>query len=266
MDIPTQLKDKTIRAILKHAESGYPQEICGVVVMTEKGEKYVKCKNIASNPEDDFKMCPESYMDAEEQGDVVGVVHSHPDGTTRPSSYDLAVMSVNRELELRIDTESLPTPWHIVSWPEGDYRQIIPEVHESLLGRQFVHGVWDCWQVCNDYYKRVYGIEFERFEREDCWWEIKDGPSLYESFFEGAGFYAVDTPQPGDMIVMQIGRSYHPNHAAIYLGDAEEFEGKPLFGGPFMLHHMYGRKSEVTVYGGQWYQRTRLVLRHKEAK
>lgn len=264
MDIPKELKAATIKAILKHAESGYPEEICGVVVNTVKGERYVECKNIATSPTEDFKMCPESYMDAEELGDVVGIVHSHPDHTTKPSSYDLAVMSVNREIELKLDPESSPIPWHIVSWPEGDYRQIIPEANTNLTGRPFVHGIWDCWQVCNDYYNKVYGIEFERFEREDCWWEIKDGPSLYEDFFEAAGFYVVDEPRAGDMIVMQIGRTYHPNHAGIYLGNIGEFEGNQLHGGPFLLHHMYGRKSDVVVYGGQWSQRTRMILRHKE--
>lgn len=264
MDIPSELKQSTIKSILKHAESGYPEEICGVIVMTEKGEKYVKCKNITKDPNQDFHICPESYMEAEELGDVVGIVHSHPDGTTKPSTYDTAVMATNRKVELQIDPDSNPIPWHIVSWPEGDYRQIIPEVQDKLLGRPFVHGIWDCWQVCNDYYNRHYGIEFERFEREDCWWENKDGPSLYEDFYEGAGFYVVDTPQVGDMIVMQIGRTFHPNHAGIYLGDIAEFEGEALHGGPFMLHHMYAKKSEIIVYGGQWAQRTRLILRHKE--
>lgn len=262
--IPKKLKTKTINAILKHAEDDYPNEACGVVVKNGKEEKYVRCINIAKDPTQDFKMCPESFMDAEELGDVIGIVHSHPDGTSNPSPHDLASMSVNREIELKINPESFAIPWHIVSWPEGDYRQITPTVHGSLLGRNFVHGLWDCWQACSDYYEKYHGIQFERFEREDCWWENKDGPSLYEEFYEGAGFYLVDEPQPGDMIVMQIGRSYHPNHAGIYLGNTTEFEGQSLFGGPFMLHHMYGKKSEIIVYGGQWQQRTRMILRHKE--
>lgn len=262
--IPKQLKTKTIDAILKHAADDYPNEACGVVVLDGKKEVYVRCINIAKDPTQDFKMCPLSYMDAEEIGDVIGIAHSHPDGTSNPSPHDLACMSVNREIELKINPDSHATPWHIVSWPEGDYRQITPQIHDSLLGRHFVHGVWDCWQVCNDYYSKYHGITFERFEREDAWWEIQDGPSLYEEFYGGAGFYQVDTPQVGDMIVMQIGRSFHPNHAGIYLGNTDSFEGQGLYGGPFLLHHMYNKKSEIIVYGGQWQQRTRMILRHKE--
>lgn len=262
---PAKLKSSTINAILKHAEQGYPEEVCGVVVVTDSGsEKYVKCVNIAKDPKNDFVMCPHSYADAEDIGTVVGICHSHPDATSKPSNYDLAVMSANREVELSISPDSPPTPWHIVSWPEGDYRQVVPEVNKSILGRPFVHNFWDCWQVCNDYYNKYHGLSFKRFQREDGWWEIKDGPSLYVDQFEQSGFYQVDKPEVGDMIVMQIGRSYHPNHAGIYLGNTEEFEGRKFYGGPFMLHHMYGKNSEVVVYGGQWLNRTRLVLRHKD--
>lgn len=266
MTIPERLQTKTIKDILKHAEQGYPNEICGVVVLTETGEQYVRCVNIAESTTDDFNMCPDSYADAEELGTVVGIVHSHPDSTTRPSSHDIAVMSRNYEVQLIVDPQSAPVPWHIVSWPEGDYRQIIPEVTTSLLDKPFVHGVWDCWATCEAYYKKYHGIEFPHYERKDRWWEEKETTSFYEEFHEAAGFYEVSEPQPGDMIVMQIGRSYHPNHAGIYLGELSEFEGRPLFGSTLMLHHMYDKKSDVIVYGGQWQQRTRMILRHREVK
>ena len=35
--------------------------------------------------------------------------------------------------------------------------------------------------------------------------------------------------------------------------------------GPFMLHHLHGRPSEVIVYGGNWHERARLILRHRKA-
>lgn len=265
MAAPSKIKSGTINAILKHAKDGYPNEICGVVVITDKGvEKYIPCVNIAKDPTNDFKMCPQSYADAEDQGEVVGICHSHPDATTQPSAHDIAVMSSNRELELLIDPTITPTPWHIVSWPEGDYRQVVPEVREAILGRPFVHNVWDCWQACNDYYNRYHGLTFPRYQREDGWWEVKDGPSWYVDQFEAAGFYQVNSPEPGDLIVMQIGRTFHPNHAGVYLGNVEKFEDQNLYGGPFMLHHMYGKKAEIIVYGGQWQNRTRMVLRHKD--
>lgn len=264
--IPKQLSEKTINAIMAHAKEGYPSEVCGVVVKKGRTVTYVPCVNLATNSTEEFDMCPESYSAAEELGDVVGIVHSHPDGTSRPSIADVAVMSRNREIELMVDPDSKPIPWHIVSWPEGDYRQVIPEAPGSLLGRPFVHNVWDCWSTCESYYKKYHGITFRSFHREDRWWEIEDTTSFYEEFYEECGFHqvSVNDIKPGDLIIMQIGRTFHPNHAGVYLGDVKEFEGQEYHGSPLMLHHMWGKASNVIVYGGQWLQRTRMVLRHKE--
>lgn len=265
--IPKKLKASTIKQIMAHAKEGYPSEICGVVVMTTSGEKYVRCVNLSTDPTQEFDMCPYSYSDAEELGEVVGIVHSHPDHNTRPSSHDIAVMSRNREIQLMVDPESQAIPWHIVSWPEGDYRQVIPQVETAILGRPFVHGVWDCWAACEAYYNRYHGLEFPRYDRKDRWWEEKETTSFYEECHEAAGFYRVTgDPRLGDLIIMQIGRSYHPNHAGVYLGEIDQFEDRKLFGKTLMLHHMYDKKSDIIVYGGQWHQRTRMILRNDEVK
>ncbi|VVO69128.1 hypothetical protein PS847_01212 [Pseudomonas fluorescens] len=146
---------------------------------------------------------------------------------------------------------------------------MLPEPLTPLLKRPFVHGAWDCWQVCADWYKREWGLEFEAFKRADGWWESKDNTSLYEANYEAAGFYRVDQPQRGDMIVMEVGRTVYPNHAGIFLGSDPALPGEDgaTFGpGPFLLHHLYGRPSEVIVFGGPWLDRTRLILRHKDAQ
>lgn len=73
----------------------------------------------------------------------------------------------------------------------------------------------------------------------------------------------------GDMIVMEVGRTVHPNHAGIFLGADPALPGEDAatFGpGPFLLHHLYGRPSGVIVFGGPWLDRTRLILRHTDAK
>ncbi|MNJ64107.1 NlpC/P60 family protein [compost metagenome] len=145
----------------------------------------------------------------------------------------------------------------------------MPKGHTALLGRPFVHGAWDCWQVCADWYEREWGLTFTQYTREDGWWERHDGPSLYEQHYKVEGFERVDTPQRGDLIVMAVGRTAHPNHAGIYLGHDPTLPGESWIAtgaGPFLLHHLYGRPSQVIVFGGPWLSRTRLILRHCKAQ
>lgn len=71
-----------------------------------------------------------------------------------------------------------------------------------------------------------------------------------------------------DRFELLIGRTAHPNHAGIYLGTDPSLPGEEsgvVGPGPFLLHHLYGRPSEIIVFGGPWNDRTRLILRHKVA-
>jgi len=251
------MRKHILAAVQAHAEEQYPRECCGLIITEGKAHRYVPCDNTAADPGEEFRISPEQYAQAEDQGQVIGIVHSHPDATSRPSPRDLAMC------------EATGLPWHILSWPEGDLRSITPTGHTPLLDRPFVHGAWDCWQACADWYEREWGLKFQAYAREDGWWEDAGGPSLYEQAYEAAGFYQVDEPQRGDMIVMAVGRTAHPNHAGIYLGGDPQLPGEraEVFGpGPFMLHHLLGRPSEIIVYGGPWLDRARLVLRHRHPK
>jgi len=251
------MRKHILAAVQEHAAAEYPRECCGLLLAVDRKQIYYPCTNVATEPTEEFRIAPEQYAEAEDLGEVIGIVHSHPDATSRPSPRDLAMC------------EATALPWHILSWPEGDLRTIAPAGNTPLLKRPFVHGAWDCWQVCADWYKREWGLEFEAFQRADGWWEDPVGPSLYEQAYEAAGFVQVDQPRRGDMIVMSVGRTAHPNHAGIYLGADPELPGESaevLGSGPFLLHHLYGRPSEIIVFGGPWLDRTRLILRHKDAQ
>ncbi len=101
-----------------------------------RSQRYIPCENTAADAGEEFRIAPEAYAEAEDQGEIVAVVHSHPDATSRPSAADVAMCNASG------------LTWHILSWPEGDLRTIEPVDQVPLLGRAFVHGVQDCWQVC----------------------------------------------------------------------------------------------------------------------
>lgn len=248
-------------AIRAHAEQAYPDEACGVLIKTEQGREYVPCRNQASTPREQFSLNPEDLVQAEDRGQVLAIIHSHPDKSPVPSMAD------------RVSCELHELPWGIVGWPGGEMVWFKPSAYQApLLGRDFAHGLLDCWDACRDWYARETGLVLPNFERKDLWWEERDGPSLYEANFADAGFYLVDEPRRGDMLVFIVpspGRPcHHPNHAAIYLGDEPAFVSEPapdLGGsGPFIYHHMAGRASTREIYGWSMASRLRLVLRHKD--
>ncbi|MEJ1267165.1 Mov34/MPN/PAD-1 family protein [Pantoea ananatis] len=57
----------------------YPKEACGLVVQAGGNQIGVPCKNISDNPTEHFAISPEEKRDAEKQGAVLMVIHSHPD-------------------------------------------------------------------------------------------------------------------------------------------------------------------------------------------
>ncbi|AVF54211.1 hydrolase Nlp/P60 [Pseudomonas fulva] len=248
-------------AIREHAERAYPAEACGVLIKTDQGRVYVPCRNLAKTPRENFRLHHEDLANAEDQGELLAIVHSHPDAAPTPSMAD------------RVSCELHEVPWGIVGWPGGDMQWFKPSGYQApLLGREFAHGLLDCWAACRDWYAREAGLMLPNFERDDLWWEQEDGPSLYEANFAATGFYQVDEPQRGDMLVFMVpspGRPcFHPNHAAIYLGSQPDLTSEPAArlggSGPFIYHHMAGRASTREVYGWSMANRCRLILRHKD--
>lgn len=233
------MKDRTLKAIREHAAQQYPREACGLVIVAKGRERYVPCRNLAQGTEH-FVMDPQDYAAAEDAGDVIAVVHSHPDAPATPSEADM------------VSCEATGLPWHILSWPADDFRTIEPSGYQApLVGRTFAHGVLDCWSLVRDFYARELAIDLPDFERRDDWWA--KGENLYIEGYPKAGFVHLnqDTPEKiGDVILMQR-RADVPNHGGVYIGNG------------LMLHHMHGRLSTREVYGGYWREITRCVLRHK---
>ena len=233
------MRETTLQAIMAHAAAAYPAECCGLIIQKGRVEHYIPCKNITPVPTEQFELCPEDYVAAEDRGTIIAIVHSHPgDGaTTQPSELDM----------LQCDAHGVP--WIIASWPEGDIRTIYPRVERELVGRGFVLGHADCWSLIMDWHKRQ-GVELKNYSVERPWWESGE-ENLYLDNWYAEGFREVDDPRPGDMVLMQVSAPV-VNHAGILLEDNQ------------LLHHLYGQLSCKTPYGGYWRERTALIVRHKD--
>ncbi|EGE4882873.1 phage tail protein, partial [Salmonella enterica subsp. enterica serovar Gaminara] len=196
--------------ILTHAKRCTPAESCGYVVKTAFETVYLPCGNISAEPGMYFRMSPEDYIRASFLGEVVALVHSHPGDGGQPY-----LSTVDRTLQIQSGLD-----WWLVSDERIHKFRCVPH----LTGRQFEHGVTDCYTLFRDAY-HLAGIDMPDFDREDDWWS--QGKSLYLDHLEATGFYRVDPEdaQPGDVLICCFG-SPTPNHAAIYCGNGE------------LLHHI----------------------------
>jgi len=221
----------------KHAEDCYPRESCGLIVSINGVDTYRRARNRARGT-DHFALDPEDYANAEAEGEIVALVHSHPDAPAHPSAADL------------VSCEASGLPWHIISLPGRVWSGCSPSGYKApLIGRPFFHGVLDCWALIRDAFKEMRGIDLPDFERDDDWWH--HGGDMYMQNYAKAGFHAVgDGPKPFDVILMQVA-SPVVNHAALYLGD------------DVILHHLQRRLSCRDVYGGYWRKSTLLIVRHE---
>lgn len=71
------MRKRIIVAIQAHAAAQYPKECCGLLLAVGRAQKYFACRNIATEPNEEFRLDPEDYAAAEDLGDVIGIVHSH---------------------------------------------------------------------------------------------------------------------------------------------------------------------------------------------
>ena len=235
MTLPPSIKEQ----ILQHAQAEQPKECCGGGCVVKGRRRYFPCRNLAATPDEHFVMDPLDYAEAEDQGEVVAVIHSHPVSNPKPSEADL------------VACEKTGVPWQIINPLTEEWGYCEPSGHQlPYVGRQFAFGVVDCYTLVRDWYAREYGIQLRDYDRRDKFWE--HGENLYMDNFANEGFSEIPVAdvQPGDLILMNV-CSLVPNHAAIYLGDQ------------LILHHVQQRLSSRDVYGGYYWKNTACALRHE---
>jgi proteasome lid subunit RPN8/RPN11 len=227
-------------AIKSHADETKERECCGLIVAHHLRKHYIRIRNVA-NSNQQFVMDAAEQAAAEDKGTVLAVVHSHPKISAKPSQADLVCI------------EKSQLPWVIMNWPTGAFTVTEPSGYVAPLeGREFSHGVLDCYTLVRDYYQRELGVTLKDYDRPDEWW-LK-GMDLYRDNFADTDFIEVTdgSLRNHDFLLIQHA-SPVANHGAIYLGASNE-----------ILHHVYGKISGRSPYGGYWRKATRAVVRHKE--
>ena len=205
---------------LAHAKDQDPKESCGLLLNIKGKQRYYPCENLAITKNQEFILNPEDYVAADNLGDIVAVIHSHPITPPSPSQADL------------INCEQSNHVWHIVNPKTEEWGYCEPTGYKPpLLGREWVWGVTDCFSLVRDYYRQELNIQLIDYDRSMTPEEFLINP-LFEKYAVATGFRELqhyEKLEKGDVLLMSI---MHPtlNHVGIFLGD-------------MVLHHLADRLS-----------------------
>lgn len=224
---------------VKHAEECMPQESCGLLAII-KGEKtYWPCKNIAESGFEYFVIDPDDWAECEDTGEIIGVVHSHPNDPAIPSDNDKA------------SCDYLGFEWFIYSAFTKEWCSFKPSDFKSgLYGRTWIWGKQDCLSLIWDYFEEKLNYKLKDWPRPKNLKAFAQNPYFSKVLTE-SGFKKVNINdiQPNDILVMQ-GIFNKLNHVALYIGDQT------------ILHHTFKKLSCRETYDLEYIKLTKEVYRY----
>jgi len=224
----------------EYAVECLPKEACGLLAIIKGKETFWPCENLSDAPDEYFVMCPDSWADCEDQGELIGIIHSHPYGSALPSDTDKA------------SCEHLGLPFYIYSVEHKDWYSFSPSGYKSgLFGRTWIWGKHDCWTLITDWFKEYKNISIPYTKRPKTIKEFREKP-LFEKTLPKLGFKEVknqDDIQTGDVLLMED-ENQKLSHAALYIGNQTIF------------HHMIKQLSCREIYDLRYIQATKKVFRY----
>ena len=223
-----------------HADKQAPKESCGLLAIIKGKETYWPCENLSESPDEFFVIDPDNWANCEDEGELIGIIHSHPYGSALPSEADKA------------SCEHLGLPFYIYSVEQKNWIDFEPSGYTSgLYGRTWIWGKHDCWSLITDYFLNKKQINLKFWQRPKSIKTFCEDP-YFEKVLTGSGFKEVskDNIINDDVLLMQ-GPDEKLNHVALYIGDQT------------ILHHNIRQLSCRELYDLRYIEATKKVYRYE---
>lgn len=133
--------------------------------------------------------------------------------------------------------------------------------YKHLLGRPFVLGKTDCYDIARCMFRDNLGIELTNYARPKFFWH-NDDMNIYVDNYYNEGFRLLDDVRVEDLrpfdcflIAIPDPRSLNKtvtNHCVVYLGEG------------MVIQHRYGTFSSIERYKGSLRNLTTHTIRHKD--
>ncbi|MGH8709930.1 MAG: NlpC/P60 family protein [Burkholderiales bacterium] len=210
--------------IASHMLAAYPMEGCGYI----QNNTFYPVQNVADDPINSFSF-PQGLTEILiDKAEPYSIIHSH---TTRSGKYDLRCPT---KLDMA-GQQRTEVPWGIVHCDGIGISSILwfgPPQDTTLVGREYLPNINDCFTICRDYYWQNYKLQFPSYPREIDW-TTKDPGMLIEHLPTSTGWVALakgTNIEVGDLVLFRIASQY-PNHLGVIITDTN------------FIHHLADRLS-----------------------
>ena len=199
-ELKSQLKE--------HALSDTTKECCGLFV---NDGKYIPLQNESKNPSESFVIELASIREIENKQNIIGIFHSHLDGTF--SGVDKHISEIKK----------IPSIIYKIKEDEFEiYEPIGLEI--PYCGRSYAIGIFDCFTLIQDYYKRELNINISnvdyKFRYSMNFSEIEDNTpdnKVTINHLLQNGFSEVKNLKKHDIILSRCPKIKFGVHYSIYL-------------------------------------------------
>jgi proteasome lid subunit RPN8/RPN11 len=228
--------------IIDHAES-YPEtEVCGFIFLNNDLTVSIeRAKNESKTPGESFLVSPSRFINRTLSKRVLGLYHSHPKSSENPSSQDISM------------SEEMGIPYLIYSLITKNFYLYYPESYspESLIGRPYVKGFFECTCVFKDYFYENLGINITKWN-ENYWLPEGDREAnslLLEILDKKLKKVQKEKIKKHDVILFEVkkGKRFH---VGMYCGNDN------------FMHQVSGTLSQEQVLDNRWQSKIKEVYRH----